>query len=363
MPKVTNAPIVAQRPLSVGKDILAPASIFAGGAALGAAGGVNPVAAGMGLFLGHPITSAQGMLLTNPFQRLSPDGSSFHLSRIGMWGYKTLISGVQGGGLNRTLTMGNLVLSTVQGTARLLGGLGQIGTGQLATALRYARTVGVAGILHPSDVVFDLVGRKARGTGSPKMVARAGRLTAHGRDLLKNRLQNVSSKGLLSRLAGAGVITHADLDKALANKLIKIEGAGGQARVIIPALADDIQPKAVPVGKINTSKKWWSGRNLGVKGYRYIWRLGSLYAWMQLASFMARPAVGAALSGASALAVTTLDMLRNFSDLDITSGRLPQSFMTGEAATERQRAVQAIYGARVTPSNRFFGNEAQMYHQ
>lgn len=369
MPSIKSATNAV--PLTFGKGALTTGSIWAGGAAVGGATGFNPVTASVGLALGNPMDTASLLLTVNPFQRIQ--NNRFGLSRAGMFGYKTLIRGVQGGA--STLTAGNLILSSIQGTARLLGGLGQLGEGSLATSLKYARTLGISGIIGHEQSVIDLVGEMRKNpfsmyAGVPSelqedVLTAGGRWRASGVAQLKSKLQSKlpsSTKKLLSKLSGAGVISASNVDEMIAKGLIQVEGTGVAARVIVPGLSETVKPKGVFVGKIDPKLRPWLSKNIRVRAYRGMWRLGSFMAWAQLTALIAAPVAGAALSGVSNMVVTALDFARNFTNLDITSGRLPQVFMTNEAATERQRAVQAIYGARVSPSNRFLGNEAQMYH-
>ena len=47
---------------------------------------------------------------------------------------------------------------------------------------------------------------------------------------------------------------------------------------------------------------------------------------------------------------------------DFGTGRIPNALQSAGAGTERRRAIQAAYSAKINPSNRMFGNEARFHH-
>lgn len=352
--------------LNVGRDVLAPASIWAGGSAIGAAAGLNPATEAVKLGLGNPLESAQFLFATNPFQSIQATGR-YELSRLGMFGYKTLVAGIGPGGAKRTLTAGNLVLSTLQGAARGLHTLNLLGESNLATSLRHARTVGLAGVFNPGAAVKTLPGMtKANIRGMIPTLVQDVKLPRHYEEYRTN-IRSALKAGRLSRhtkwrhMAGAGPTTAKDAESFLIKNFAQsVEDIPkGGARVITPVLSESAERAGLYVGK-TTKGKFLA--NTFIRSQRMLLRGFSLYMYGSIASMLARPAVGAMVQGASNLAITSLELLRSVASRDITPAQMSSIFMTTEAATERQRAIQSIYGARVNPSNRLMGNEAQMYH-
>ena len=94
-----------------------------------------------------------------------------------------------------------------------------------------------------------------------------------------------------------------------------------------------------------------------------IFRGASALAWLDLASTLVKPVADNLIVGAGQLASSALNLMNNIAAPEMSTGRLPATFMNSASATERTRAISAMYNARISPSNRFMGNEAQMYHR
>jgi len=353
MPSINSATI--QKVTSANKEILGPAAIFAAGAATNEAVGFNPATSFVDISLGNPMSSASTLFITNPFQSLQATKGRASLSGMGFFGYKTLISGVGPGGWTRNLTAGNLVLSTIQGGARTLNDLfGGIGQGNVATAFRHARTVGLAGLINPNKVVHELTDYVATSNLGETGI---GKLSAV---MDANRGPSRTMSRHLRHFAGAGEVTAEALKNPAVSSAVKLESIGATTtRAIVPRLDPSVKPLGFSLG---VYKKGRTMHNIGVAATRGVFRVGSMLAYFELGTLIGGMATNASVRGVSNLAISALEILRSVNSRDITPAQMQSIFMTAESATERQRAVSAIYGAKVNPSNRFLGNEAKMYH-
>lgn len=90
----------------------------------------------------------------------------------------------------------------------------------------------------------------------------------------------------------------------------------------------------------------------------------ALVAWT-LADLISIPLSTLAKNTVNKIGNTMVPMLEDFLAMKRTrfGGYLGPAFSNRAAATERQRAVQAIYAAKVNPVSRMYGNEARMYHR
>ena len=362
--------------------LIGAAAAGAGGIATDVAAGFNPLSV---LFV-NPLESLRMGMLVNPFQGLGPSGAGLSQFKFGgMWGYKTLLTGVTGP--SRYLSAGNIILSAVEGVARtpLAGSL--LGD-NARVALQHARSLGLAGIVDPgrsvvslgsvADLIDDALEtalgyrknifkgevrwvKKDAKRGSRKWGAKtAAKITRHmdkdklvrgpaRRKLVSMIGDREAPKGVVRKIlraAGEGF----DADDVL--KGARIVEEGGTYRAIVSASSKKASTLAIKLGKGFAGK----AAGLALRGF-------AAWSWASLAWLALKPLGSAMIREAGGVAASALTLLDEFRSLEISTGRLPGAFMTPGAATERQRAVQAIYQAKVQPSNRFLGNEAQFYHR
>ncbi|MGD9697444.1 hypothetical protein [Acinetobacter sp.] len=272
------------------------------------AGNFAPIAgAVVGQAAGLPVTD---ILFQNPIHGVAAGimTKTWHKNGLqfgGIWGYKTLFTGLTGKASH--LSVGHMMLGAVEGFGKAAVKAGWHNTFTLGA--QHARKLGLAGMLSGAENADDIATKGAKGFA--KFARVAGGL---GDDILDD--------GIMKVVAGDG-------QKAVTRHFAKyVTGA-----------------------MLSTSKlAMWGGRAF------------SIYGWGQL---LAMPLVSGTKHFGKAMAknmggIHSLLMNNRFK---MGSGYLSDSFRTQQAATERQRAVQAIYMSKINPGNRAFGNEAQMYHR
>lgn len=98
-------------------------------------------------------------------------------------------------------------------------------------------------------------------------------------------------------------------------------------------------------------------------GWAALGTMASAYSWIQLASIPTGWVVNKAIEHAENAAWDIRETFLDSRKFAMGKGYLNPSFQNQHAATERQRAISAIYSSRVNPSNRMYGREANMYHR
>lgn len=93
-----------------------------------------------------------------------------------------------------------------------------------------------------------------------------------------------------------------------------------------------------------------------IRAARYISPIVNLYMAYQMTSW----AVETAFKGVRATAETINRATERITDLEL-GGDLTRGFLSDQASTERQRALQAIQSSHLS-GRRFLGNEANIYH-
>jgi len=98
-------------------------------------------------------------------------------------------------------------------------------------------------------------------------------------------------------------------------------------------------------------------------------KLGAALRWVgvmdmiSIGAGVAMWAGGAALDGAAQAISFGIRNFQQAERLELGDRKMSPVFAAPTAATERRRAIQAIYGARVNPAQKMFGNEARYMHR
>ena len=266
----------------------------------------GPKASASDVYWGRPMSPGGGVM--KEFQ--TPGYSQRHRYH-GMLGWKTLLLGVDSGGIWAKMSIGNVGLSAVELAANMFGGMTGIDT-PLVNKLANARKLGIAGIAN----VGDDLGLKGYG--------------------LKN--------SWLYEIAG---VDPENLGVQTANRagLKNVKGK-------VPK----VSKSAIKKGILNVGMTA-AGRSMQVATGAF-----SLYAWYatfrDIGSFAGMVAAEGVGSAARSLFNYTAELRKH----EFGHGRLPGAMASAEAATERQRAVRASYGNKINPSGRMYGNEAMYHH-
>jgi hypothetical protein len=155
-----------------------------------------------------------------------------------------------------------------------------------------------------------------------------------------------------------------------AMKNVKFDSFGARATRFMGGTSDDVahlftkyagkgQGFAIP--KLNANAPFIIG-----KGSRLGSIIGtgfSMYSMFELASMITDPLIDYAIDKLSISAGNLRQFLMENRRASMGRGYLGPSFQNYYAATERQRAVQAIYSARVNPQSQVYGNEARYLHR
>lgn len=291
----------------------------------------NPLQAmSYGMLTANPITAAGRMWsgftgVRGPMRGMQPWKYS------GAWGYKTLLTGIgapgAGSGYAARMSVGNIALSATEAAGRLIGGFGGMADKTWVQAMSNARRLGIAGMLNVGEDtlkhqwVYNLAGRAP---GADDFIEKT--LAGSGSDSIKARFLK-SSKG------GETIIS------AFSSKATKLT-------------ADQAKNKGIMLA---------AG---GIAGRALTFASGAMSLMMMwdVASFAGGAALTSTIEGMGDFTRGVLQYLDESRKPNLGRGRVPQAFMTAAAGTERQRAIQATYGARVNPSSRMYGNEAQYQH-
>ena len=233
----------------------------------------------------------------------------------GPLGFRTLLTGMpdkmgikQGFALGSRLSIGNMVLSATEAIGHAAMSAGW--EAPMFRTMRHAKSLGLAGMLNLVDDADFL-------SKAPDKLKSAWLYKLAGVDptKLKAGQEIVYSKGVSKfapKVAEAGKM-------AL--------GVGKGARVFATAAA----------------------------GF-------SLYTYLDLLSGAVKFTADTFVKGIGGLAVSINQWLDERKGLELGYGRLPTAMISSAAATERQRAVRASYGAKINPRNRLMGNEATYHH-
>jgi len=291
-----------------------------------------------------------GMLTANPFTAMGrmwsgltgkggPMKGMQPWKYSGAWGYKTLLTGIgeAGAGMGAKLSVGNVALSATQGIGRLIGGFGGMADNTWVQAMSNARRLGVAGMLNVGEETlkhtwaYNLGGRAP---GSDDFVIKT--LSGSGDDAIKARfLKNTAAKV-------GGIKTNNTMISAFPHKPM-----AGKAQYTAAKKAG--QSILIAGGIAGRALTFASGAS-------------SLMMMWDIASFAGGSALTSGIEGMGDFTRGVLQYLDESRKPNMGRGRVPSSLMTTAAATERQRAVQASYAAKVNPSNRMYGNEASYQH-
>jgi hypothetical protein len=231
-------------------------------------------------------------------------------------GFKTLLLGMgEKPGIAARLSIGNMALSTAElvGDAFSAGGLGKA---TWVKALTNAKSLGVAGMFNIGE---------ASQFGSP------------------------------DKLIYKGIYKFAGIDPVniKAGKSIKVAGevAGETVEKFLPKLTSNALKDGVRLG-IGAGARTFTTLAAGM----------SLYTYWQIFSGVSTAIGTTAARGVGELALTLNQWLEERQGLEFGYGRIPAAMISSAAATERQRAIQASYGAKINPRNRLMGNEASYNH-
>jgi hypothetical protein len=243
------------------------------------------------------------------YQNLKPIGYS------GPIGFRTLLTGMpdkmgikQGFALGSRLSIGNMVLSATESV-----GHAAISAGWEAPMFRtmmHAKSLGLAGML---NMVEDV-------------------------DLIRKTPDKLKSAWLY-KLAGV------DPTKLEAGK-----------EIVYSKGVSKFAPKVTEAGKMTL------GVGFGARAFATAAAGFSLYTYLDLMSGAVKFTADTFVKGIGGLAVTINQWLDERKGLELGYGRLPTAMISSAAATERQRAVRASYGAKINPRNRLMGNEAIYHH-
>tara|TARA_B100001250_G_C19813988_1_gene797263 strand:+ start:4091 stop:5131 length:1041 start_codon:yes stop_codon:yes gene_type:complete len=230
----------------------------------------------------------------------------------GPLGWKTLLLGVDSGGIWAKMSIGNVGLSAVELAANLFGGITGIDS-PLVNKLANARKLGIAGMAN----IGDGIGSKGYGMGNTWLYEIAG----------------VDPENL-------GVTS------------AKKAGVRGSGFKKAPKVSKSAIKKGIAL----------VGQSAGARSFQVASGAFSIYAWYatfrDISSFAGTVAAEGVGSAARALFDYTQDLRKH----EFGHGRLPGAMSSSAAATERQRALRASYSSKINPSGRMYGNEAMYHH-
>lgn len=300
-------------------------------------------------FFPNPILSASIGLVTNPFaySRRVAEGTRF----TGMFGYRSLLRGIQG--THENITAGGLILPVVQMTGRTMKRLGF--HGKWISGAARAREVGIAGIASAMDS-GTWTAKEARDalkyithhrksihefTSMEAWVAGGRKDTRFSRRAFEI-LEHFRSKKVRRWYGAAGI----DINDALRTGNFIVDEVGDKANILLKA------SKYSKVATFGKGSSWIAGTAGAFAAFNIAY----------LAISAASKAGGWFIEGAGEALRVGLEYAEAHNQLEF-AGRVAPEYDTYGAATERQRAVRAIYGAKVNPQSRLFGNEAAMMHR
>ena len=250
----------------------------------------------------------------------------------GAWGYKTLMTGVKAGSLASQLSLGNVVLSATELTGKAIGGMFGIQNDDFIKAMSNARQGGLA----------KLFGSVETTTAPP---TKKQRLKLFNDLKKKNKYSNIMQirktyKEALSKLKGKTKTTATGLTKFM--YWMGGETVGGGTAMI----------KMGGKGALG----------IGARAAAGLSGVGTALFLTDILSLPIKAGIDRVESGLTDLATGILQWQKEAALPDFGKGRIPTAMSSSGAATERRRAIQASYSARINPSNRMFGNEARYHH-
>jgi hypothetical protein len=325
-----------------------------GGAAIGAATGVNPLtaitpdpltAASYGMITLNPV-NAMGRLWSGvtgrqgPFSALGIGSSSWKYT--GAWGYKTLLTGLgettSAAGFFSKASAGNVVLSATEFLGTYLRDTVGLSENMAVQAMSNARRLGLAGMANLQQ-----------GTGGP------------GGHLAKNMKYK-----WLYHLAGIDPIAEQKAGnlvmRGLSGSIKKTTGGGvqqvaGAALKKVSGLASTATVSGLAAGAATATIGGGVASALSIASGAY-----SLYTLYQLTSMAGGWAFNTSFEGMGETVTSIMRYIDEQGSPNVGRGRLRTAMQSRGAATERQRAVRASYASKINPGNRMYGNEAQYHH-
>jgi len=233
----------------------------------------------------------------------------------GPLGFRTLLTGMpdkmgikQGFALGSRLSIGNMVLSATESVGHAAISAGW--EAPMFRTMRHAKSLGLAGMLNLVDDA----------------------------DFLSKTPDKLKSAWLY-KLAGVDP------------KTLKVG-----AEITYAKGVSKFAPKITEVGKLAL------GAGGAAKAFATAAAGFSLYTYLDLMSGAVKFTADTFVKGIGGLAVSINQWLDERKGLELGYGRLPTAMISSAAATERQRAVRASYGAKINPRNRLMGNEATYHH-
>jgi hypothetical protein len=230
-------------------------------------------------------------------------------------GFRTLLTGMpdkmgikQGFALGSRLSIGNMVLSATESVGHAAISAGW--EAPMFRTMRHAKSLGLAGMLNLVDDA----------------------------DFLSKTPDKLKSAWLY-KLAGVDP------------KTLKVG-----AEITYAKGVSKFAPKITEVGKLAL------GAGGAAKAFATAAAGFSLYTYLDLMSGAVKFTADTFVKGIGGLAVSINQWLDERKGLELGYGRLPTAMISSAAATERQRAVRASYGAKINPRNRLMGNEATYHH-
>ncbi len=281
---------------------------------------INPFSGGTGAVfagLSESVTSKWGegsnfFRRTDAFKNTATYAGATYRGPVG---FKTLMLGMrESSGLAAKMSIGNMALSSAELVGHAFANKG-MGDALWVKTLQNARTLGVAGMLNIGE---DL--------SSPEKLGAAWAYKFGGIDP-----SNVKAgKQISAKVADGG-------EKAIKHYL--------------PQFSDD----AVKAG-------FKLGAGMGARVFSTVAAGFSLYTYYDIISTVTSSLASTSIQGAGELAATLNQWIDEKRGLEFGYGRIPQAMISAGASTERRRAVQASYGAKINPRNRLMGNEASYHH-
>jgi len=232
----------------------------------------------------------------------------------GMFGYKTLFTGVRSAAANATI--GNVVLSGIEMAGRAMWSRG-IQSSRVASMM-LAREVGLHGMM--TSRTFATVQDALKYSKEIRTTGNAG--------------------GTLMRFAGG----LGDKVDDVAHRVVR----------------DKVGNKVFQVMAKNSTK---GGFLMKFAGGAALGTAMSAISWATIPYQIMKWMAGNAVDRFAPSFSSVQSYLKDNRNQHMGQGYLPGAFSTQQASTERQRALQAVYGSKVNPANRMFGNEAAMMHR
>ena len=261
-------------------------------------------------FRGAGFTGAKNV--SHGLDRLGPYYRSLKQNTYGgPIGFRTLLTGMPSPGnigLGSRLSIGNMVLSATEAVGHAAMSAGW--EAPMFRTMKHAKSLGLAGMLNLVDDA-DFLGKTP--------------------DKLKS--------AWLYKMAGVDP------------KTLKVG-----AEITYAKGVSKFAPKVTEAGKMAM------GVGAGARAFSTVAAGFSLYTYLDLMSGAVQFTADTFVKGIGELAVNINQWIDERKGLELGYGRLPTAMLSSAAATERQRAVRASYGAKINPRNRLMGNEATYHH-